>query len=61
MISKQIAGSSGAQLGEWGGGRGARGAGLPCHFLKIEQSVLILKTGPEFIHLWIKFSIQNVF
>ena len=45
MVSKQIAGSSGAQLGEWGGG-GARGGGLPCHFLKIKKSVLILKNKP---------------
>ena len=37
------------------------GGGLPYHFLKIEKSTLSLKKkGPEFVHLLVKFSIQNV-
>ena len=32
---------------------------LPCPFLKIEKSVLILEKGPGFIDLFVKFSIQN--
>ena len=36
--------------------------GMPFHpFLKIEKSVMIFgKKDPSFVHLWVKFSIQNV-
>ena len=41
--------------------RGERGGGLPCLFLKIEKSALILgKKGPDSVYFWVKYSIQNV-
>ena len=38
-----------------------RGGALPCLFLKIAKSALILgKKGPDIVVLWVKFSIENV-
>ena len=35
--------------------------GLPCPFLKFEKSALILaKKGPNSVHLWSTYSIQNL-
>ena len=37
------------------------GLGLFFPFLKIEKNALILgKKGPDCVHFWVKFSIQNV-
>ena len=47
--------NAGAQIG------GRRGGDLPCPFLKIEKSALILeKKGPNCVHPWVEFSIHNV-
>ena len=55
------------QARNYGGGKGrveggwVRGGGLPCPFLKIEKSALILKKkGSNCVHPWAKSSIQNV-
>ena len=34
--------------------------GLPCPLLKIEKRVDIGKKGPDCVHLWVLFFIQNV-
>ena len=34
--------------------------GLLCPFLRTEKGVLILQKSPNYVHLWVKFSIQNV-
>ena len=57
MISKQIAGSSGAQLGEWEQ-RGEETS--PAIFWKSNKESLFLKKGPDFVHFWVRFFIQNV-
>ena len=37
------------------------GGGLPFSFLKIEKGLLVWgKKGPDCVHLWVKFSIQDV-
>ena len=51
----------GKQRGGEGGGGVVSGRGLPCPFLQIEKSALILvKKGSGCLHLWVKCSIQNV-
>ena len=41
--------------------RSTRGGGLPCPFLKIKKSALILeKKCPDCVHPQVKFAIQNV-
>ena len=37
-----------------------RGGGHPCTFLKIKKSTDFGKKGPDCVHLWVKFYIQNV-
>ena len=33
---------------------------LPLPFLKIEKSVPIFERGPDYVHLWFKFSTQTI-
>ena len=41
--------------------QGRVGGGLPCRFSKIEEIALILeKKSHDCVHLWVKFSIENI-